>query len=214
MALLCLNLLVPLEKSITPNQLIAFMIRWNISILIVSSRIVHHHAQAMAAHWIILWGWKWYKSYAMALKLTRSQPNWTIMGDGVLYHHKNTNWGKIFWKNDVNRSTTVSHSGPTFFSLFVLNFSICMRFCIFHKLARSFLNKLFGHFKFSIFNPINAAFNIICECVNYQRKYLCVCLLSHLCDWLRNEETGFRGFKRKLTYCNSTTYWKVVVFLR
>ena len=34
-----------------------------------------------SGHWKIWWAWKQCKPYAMAISVTRSQPNWTLMGD-------------------------------------------------------------------------------------------------------------------------------------
>jgi hypothetical protein len=39
------------------------------------------HPQDTSGHWMAWWAWKQCKPYAMAVSVTRSQPNWTHMGD-------------------------------------------------------------------------------------------------------------------------------------
>ena len=39
------------------------------------------HPQGMSGHWMGWWAWKRCKPYSMAVSVTRSQPNWTLMGD-------------------------------------------------------------------------------------------------------------------------------------
>jgi hypothetical protein len=49
--------------------------------IILATMAIRWHPLGMRGHWMVWWAWKQCKPYVMAISVTRSQPNWTLMGD-------------------------------------------------------------------------------------------------------------------------------------